>query len=78
MPESLPITTTLRKAFTDARSIGAGADRISLNESEMFCLIGQCCLDLGIAAQSVGSAPFPNRSSADYYDMPLDWFSIQL
>ena len=71
----MPIPVEIKKSFSAARILGNGDDRVTLSESELFCLLTQCCRDLGIAA---GVSQLPALSSSpssnDYYCLPLAWF----
>ena len=73
----MPITAEIRKSFSAARILGNGDDRVTLSENELFCLLSQCCRDLGLAARisklPVLSSPPPGN---DYYRLPLAWFQI--
>ena len=73
----MPIPAEIKKSFSAARILGNGDDRVTLSESELFCLLTQCCRDLGIAAAisklPALSCPPPNT---EYYRLPLAWFQI--
>ena len=71
----MPVPVEIKKSFSAARILGNGDDRVTLSESELFCLLTQCCRDLGIAA-SVSALPSLSvpAPSADYYRIPLAWF----
>jgi hypothetical protein len=72
---TMPIPAEIKKSFSAARILGNGDDRVSLSENELFCLLSQCCRDLGLAA---GISKLPTLSSPspsnDYYRLPLAWF----
>jgi len=65
-------STEVKRLFSAARILGNGDDRVTLSENEMFCLLAQCCADLGIGLVSWQSPP----PHADYYRLPLAWFRI--
>ena len=71
----MPVPATIKKSFSAARILGNGDDRITLSETELFCLLAQCCRDLGISASvsklPVLSSPPPSN---DFYRLPLAWF----
>lgn len=71
----MPANTEIKKLFSAARILGNGDDRVALSENELFCLLAQCCADLGVAAAVSGlpglSVP---PTDADYYRLPLAWF----
>ncbi len=71
----MPTPVEIKKSFSAARILGNGDDRVALSENELFCLLAQCCRDLGLAA---GISKLPALSSppptADYYRLPLAWF----
>ena len=71
----MPTPVEIKKSFSTARLLGNGDDRVTLSENELFCLLSQCCLDLGLAA---GISKLPALSSPppsnDYYRLPLAWF----
>ena len=71
----MPIPAEIKKSFSAARILGNGDDRVTLSENELFCLLAQCCRDLGIAT-SVSKLPALSSppSSNDYYRLPLTWF----
>jgi hypothetical protein len=71
----MPVPVEIKKSFSAARILGHGDDRVTLSENELFCLLAQCCRDLGIAA-SVSALPAlsENMPSSDYYRIPLAWF----
>src|SRR5262249_25693346 len=64
----------IKKSFSAARILGNGDDRVTLSETELFCLLTQCCRDLAISGSISKlpplSAPPPN---ADYYRLPWEW-----
>lgn len=72
-PPAIP--TEIKRAFSAARMLGQGEDRVELSANELFCLLTQCCADLGISS---GLSGLPRLSvaapSTDYYRVPLDWF----
>jgi hypothetical protein len=72
---TMPVSAEIKKAFSAARILGHGDDRVALSENEIFCLLAQCCRDLAVAA-SVSRLPDlsvdPPRT--DYYRIPLPWF----
>ncbi len=72
---TMPISTEIKKSFSAARILGNGDDRVTLSENELFCLLAQCCRDLGVAA-AVSKLPALSSppSSNDYYRLPLAWF----
>ena len=69
------VPVEIKKSFSAARLLGNGDDRVTLSENELFCLLAQCCRDLGIAT---GVSKLPDLSSPppsnDYYRLPLAWF----
>ncbi len=71
----MPASTDIKRAFSAARILGNGDDRVTLSERELFCLLAQCCSDLAIPP---AVSKLPNLSSAppsgDYYRIPLAWF----
>jgi hypothetical protein len=71
----MPVSTEIRKAFSAARILGSGHERVALSETELFCLLVQCCRDLGVSASV---SQLPDLSVAppgpDYYRIPLAWF----
>ena len=77
MRKAMPIPVEIKKSFSAARILGNGDDRVTLSENELFCLLTQCCRDLGIGA---GISKLPALSapppSNDYYHLPLAWFQI--
>jgi len=74
---TMPTPVEIKKSFSAARILGNGDDRVTLSENELFCLLSQCCRDLGLAA---GISKLPALSSPppsnDYYYLPLAWFQI--
>ena len=71
----MPIPIEIKKLFSAARILGSGDDRVALSENELFCLLAQCCSDLGISAASSQLPPLSvPPPSADYYRLPLAWF----
>lgn len=70
----MPTPVEIKKSFSAARLLGNGDDRVTLSENELFCLLSQCCRDLGLAA---GISKLPALSSPppsnDYYRLPLVW-----
>lgn len=75
---TMPIAAEIKKSFSAARILGNGDDRVALSENELFCLLSQCCRDLGLDA---GISKLPALSSPppsnDYYRLPLAWFQTQ-
>jgi hypothetical protein len=71
----LQIPAEVKKSFSAARILGNGDDRVTLSESELFCLLAQCCRDLGFSpdVSKLPAFSFPPRSN-DYYGLPLAWF----
>jgi hypothetical protein len=71
------LSAEIKKAFSAARILGHGDDRVALPENEIFCLLAQCCRDLGISA-SVSQLPDLSVAppGSDYYRIPLAWFQI--
>ncbi len=47
-PARTGIPAEIRRLFSTARLLGSGEDRVQLSENELFCLLSQCCADLGI------------------------------
>jgi hypothetical protein len=70
-----PVSVEIKKAFSAARILGNGDDRVALSETELFCLLDQCCRDLAVSA-SVSQLPELSvaQPSTDYYRIPLAWF----
>lgn len=71
----MPIPAEIKKSFSAARILGNGDDRVTLSENELFCLLLQCCRDLGVAT-AVSKLPALSSPppSDDYYRLPLAWF----
>ncbi len=71
----MSISAEIKKSFSNARILGNGDDRVTLTECELYCLMSQCWIDLGIV-ESVSRLPsLPNMPpSTDYYRIPLAWF----
>ena len=71
----MPVPAEIKKSFSAARILGNGDDRVALSENELFCLLTQCCSDLGTAAEisKLPALSFPPPST-DYYPLPLAWF----
>lgn len=72
---TMPTPVGVKRSFSAARLLGNGDDRVTLSENELFCLLSQCCRDLGLAAEisklpALSSTPPSN----DYYRLPLKWF----
>ena len=65
----------IKKAFSAARILGHDDDRVALSENELYCLLAQCCRDLGVEA-SVSKLPDLSVAApgADYYRIPSAWF----
>ena len=71
----MPIPVEIKKSFSAARLLGIGDDRVTLSENELFCLLTQCCRDLGTAAEISKLTPLSSLPpSTDYYRLPLSWF----
>ncbi len=74
---TMPVSVEIKKAFSAARILGNGDDRVALSKNELFCLLAQCCRDLAVSASRSHlpelSVPAPG---ADYYRIPLAWFQI--
>lgn len=71
----MAVSTEIRQLFSAARLLGNGDDRVTLSENELFCLLTQCCTDLGIASALSGlPVPAIAPSDSDYYRLPLAWF----
>jgi len=71
----MPVPATIKKPFSAARILGNGDDRITLSETELFCLLVQCCRDLGFPASVSKLPPLSSPPpSNDYYRLPLAWF----
>lgn len=71
----MPVPATIKKSFSAARILGNGDDRITLSETELFCLLVQCCRDLGTPASVSQLPPLASPPpSSDYYRLPLEWF----
>jgi hypothetical protein len=72
---TMPVSAEIKKAFSAARILGNGDDRVALSENELFCLLDQCCRDLAVCA-SVSQLPVLSVAppAADYYRIPLAWF----
>jgi hypothetical protein len=65
----------IKKSFSNARILGAGDDRVTLTESELYCLLAQCWRDLGVPQSVFKLPPLPiPPPSTDYYRIPLSWF----
>jgi hypothetical protein len=65
----------IKRSFSAARILGNGDDRVTLSENELFCLLAQCCRDLGIASEVSKLPPLSSPPpSNDYYRVPLVWF----
>ena len=73
----MPISTEIKQAFSVARILGSGDDRVTLSENELFCLLSQCCHNLNVS-NSVSQLPSLSVTppSTDYYRIPLTWFQI--
>ncbi len=71
----MPVSAEIKKAFSAARILGNGDDRVALSENELFCLLAQCCRDLAVA-ESVSHLPELSVAppGADYFRIPLAWF----
>ena len=73
----MPVSAEIKKAFSAARILGNGDDRVGLSENELFCLLAQCCRDLAVSASG---SHLPGLSvappSTDYYRIPLAWFQM--
>ena len=71
----MPIPAEIKKSFSAARILGNGDDRVALSKNELFCLLSQCCRDLGLAV-GISKLPAPSSPppSEDYYRLPLAWF----
>ncbi len=69
------VPVEIKKAFSAARILGNGDDRVALSQNELFCLLSQCCRDLAVPA-SVSQLPDLSVAppSNDYYRIPLAWF----
>lgn len=71
----MPISTSVRRIFSQCRILGNGSQRITLNESEIFSLLHVSLRDLAWRSEDFGfpilPTPFPSMS---YYQIPLDWF----
>jgi hypothetical protein len=55
---TMPVLADIKKAFSAARILGNGDDRVALSENELFCVLSQCCRDLAVApslSRSTGS-----------------------
>lgn len=71
----MPIPTEIKKSFSTSRILGSGDDRVTLSESELFCLMAQCCRDLNIGPiVSLLPALSPPPPDEDYYKIPWTWF----
>jgi hypothetical protein len=72
---TMSVSAEIKKAFSAARILGHGDDRVALSENEVFCLLAQCCSDLGVSA-SVSQLPDLSVApvGTDYYRIPLAWF----
>jgi hypothetical protein len=75
---TMPTPVEIKRSFSSARILGNGDDRVTLSENELFCLLTQCCNDLGIPN---AISKLPRVSSpppdADYYSLPLAWFQSE-
>lgn len=71
----MPVSAEIKKAFSAARILGNGDDRVALSENELFCLLAQCCRDLAVSSFV---SHLPDLSVAppgtDCYRIPLAWF----
>lgn len=72
----MPIPVEIKKAFSAARILGSGDDRVTLSENELFCLLWQCCRDLGVPPDISGLPPLTDAPDPDYYRIALGWFQI--
>ncbi len=73
----LPAPVEIKRLFSAARILGSGADRVTLSENELFCLLTQCCRDLSISsAVSILPGLSSPPASSDYYRVPLAWFEV--
>lgn len=71
----MPTPVEIKKSFSAARILGNGDDRVTLSETELFCLLAQCCRDLAMPA-AISKLPKLSvaPASEDYYRIPLAWF----
>lgn len=65
---------SVKQIFTKATILGAGTDRLSLSESQIFCLLQISIHDLGWKHDEIGLPTNASIPDTDYYKIPLDWF----
>lgn len=74
----MPIPKEIKKLFSKARILGQSDSRVTLSETELFCLLTQCCNDLTIPFEI---SQLPNLSNPppceNYYRVPLVWFQTE-
>jgi hypothetical protein len=74
----MTIPTEIKRTFSRARILGSGDDRVALSGNELYCLLDQCCRDLGIL-ENISKLPSPQFPvpNENYYLVPPEWFQVE-